>query len=168
MEIWDAYDEHRNLIPHVLLERTAFPYPEGFYHLAVNIWVQHEDGDWLFMRRSSQKSHYPGVYELGAGGSVHQGESSLDAAKRELLEETGLAAEQMDFLFSFTEKEHLTHFDTYLVTVSCDKDALSYQAGETDAHCWVTPDEIERFLVEQPVFKNQRQQLLGYLGKESD
>lgn len=79
-----------------------------------------------------------------------------------------MVAEQMDFLFSFTEKEHFTHFDTYLVTVSCDKDALSYQAGETDAHCWVAPNEIERFLVEKPVFQNQGQQLLSYLEKESD
>lgn len=165
MEVWDAYDRDRQMLANQTLERSKFPYDEEMYHLAVNVWVQHEDGDWLFMKRSSLKEHYPDVYEVGAGGSVIQGETSLEAAKRELIEETGMSADQLDFLFSFTEMEHKTHFDTYLARVSCDKDAVSYQKEETDGHCWVASKVVPEFLSTYPVFENQSQQLLEHLKK---
>lgn len=170
MEVWDAYDENRELLPDFSIQRAEWPYLHlnDVYHLAVNVWVQHEDGDWLFMRRSSQKSHYPGIYELGAGGSVLQGETSLEAAKRELFEETGQAVEHLDFLFSFTEVEHRTHFDTYIAQFSCSKDAIICQEEETDGYVWVPSADLDTFLFRQPVFQNQRQQFLDFLQKESD
>ena len=84
-EFWNAYDLNRNQLPHLLVRGEKIP--EGQFHLCVNVLVRHQDGDILFMRRSANKSLYPGYYEFGAGGSVLAGEDSLTAALRELEEE---------------------------------------------------------------------------------
>lgn len=56
-EIWNAFDKNRQLLSDQILERDKFPaaYPEELYHLAVNVWVKHRDGDWLLMKRSAEK-----------------------------------------------------------------------------------------------------------------
>ena len=88
MEIWDAYNDKREKIGQYLVRGERIP--SGLYHLCVNVLVRHEDGDVLFMKRSSQKELYPNYFEFGAGGSVLAGEDSLSAVLRELKEETGL------------------------------------------------------------------------------
>lgn len=163
-ETWDAYDKDGQLVEGVLLDRAAFPDGSGLYHLAINIWVCHEDGDWLFVRRAATKEHYANVYEAGAGGSVLAGETGRQAAERELLEETGLVATEMDFLFGFSEPQYLTHFETYLAKVSGTKE-ISYQEGETDAHAWVAEEDLPTFLEKQLVFQNQKSQILAYIGQ---
>ncbi len=82
MEIWDAYNEDREKNGRYLVRGERIP--SGLYHLCVNVLVRHEDGDVLFMKRSSQKELYPNYFEFGAGGSVLAGEDSLSAALREL------------------------------------------------------------------------------------
>ena len=44
------------------------------------------------MQRDWSKPNNPGLWEAGASGSVIKGEKFLDAAKRELFEETGIKA----------------------------------------------------------------------------
>lgn len=163
MEVWDAYSKDREILPGLALERSAFPYKEGYYHLAVNVWIQDEAGNWLFVKRSMDKEHFPNIYELGAGGSVLQGETAADASQREVLEETGLTALNLAFLFSFTEDKYQTHFDTFLMTVKGIEPHLIYQKGETQEHVWIPKDAVEVFLETHAVFENQKKQLLDYL-----
>ncbi|MBY5033828.1 NUDIX hydrolase [Streptococcus gallolyticus] len=162
VERWNAFDKDGQLVENRILDRADWPTEDEIYHLAVNVWVQHEDGDWLFVRRSPKKSHFPLYYEAGAGGSVLLGEASQEAALRELQEETGLKASTVDFLFRFTEEQHRTHFDVYLAKITGKKD-VSYQISETDAHVWVAEKKVPNFLETHQVFTNQKEQILAYL-----
>lgn len=53
MEYWDAYDEYREKVGYKLLRGEEIP--EGKYHLCVNVFVRHIDGEFLLMHRSPKK-----------------------------------------------------------------------------------------------------------------
>lgn len=153
-EIWNAYDSKRKQLPHLLIRGE--PIPQGQFHLCVNVLVRHEDGDFLVMRRSASKSLYPRYWELGAGGSVLAGETSQEAALRELREETGLLADKVSLLEQFSSPEDQCHFDFYLAQVSGAKEDIRYQAGETEAHLWLPASQLIKFLDQHLSFQDQK------------
>lgn len=80
--------------------------------------------------------------KFSAGGSALQGESPLQCAKRELFEETGLNADTLLEVGRETEIKGHCHFVVYFATVSCEKNSVILQAGETIAYQWVTKSDI--------------------------
>ena len=86
-ELWDLYDIDRRPLNRTIQRGEALP--EGTYHLAVGIAVFNTKGDILLTQRAQVKSRYPGCWEI-PGGCAQAGETSLEAACRELREETGL------------------------------------------------------------------------------
>ncbi|MFD1393095.1 NUDIX domain-containing protein [Lacticaseibacillus jixianensis] len=89
-EPWDLYDRKFNLVGK---QRRKDPVPHGLYHLTVALLVFDGHGRLLVQRRSPHKLHRPGCWDLAAGGSALRGESSAQAAARELHEELGLTAD---------------------------------------------------------------------------
>ena len=85
-ELWDLYDIDRRPLNRTIQRGEALP--EGTYHLAVGIAVFNTKGDILLTQRAQVKSQYPGCWEI-PGGCAQAGETSLEAACRELREETG-------------------------------------------------------------------------------
>ena len=87
MELWDLYNEHRELIgrDHIRGEEV----PKGFYHLVVHIWIRNTKGEYLISQRSADRPTFPLMWEC-VGGSVTKGEDSLTGALRETREEVGL------------------------------------------------------------------------------
>ena len=59
---------------------------------AVFLLIQRPDGKYLFQRRQNT-GYQDGMLDLGASGHVEAGETAQEAAKRELMEETGLNIE---------------------------------------------------------------------------
>ena len=96
MELWDIYNENGELTGRTL-ERGGVQAP-GDYHLAVTVTVVNSQGEVLCTLRSMEKSVYPGVWENPGGGAL-SGETSLSAAVRELLEETGMSALPEELVF---------------------------------------------------------------------
>ena len=93
MEVWDAYDAQLNRVEGVTLIRGE-AIPAGLFHLVCDIIVKHTDGTYLLMLRDGRK-RFGGMWEATAGGSALQGERPAECAARELLEETGIAAERL-------------------------------------------------------------------------
>ena len=152
MELWDAYDQELNKIKGMTLIRGQH-IPEGVFHLVCDIIVKHTDGTYLLMQRDGRK-HFGGMWEATAGGSAVQGETPLDCAVRELREETGIASDDL------TEVGRITTNDTiyveFLCVTSCDKDAVTLQAGETIAYQWVSRDELVAMNREELVTKRMQ------------
>ena len=140
MEIWDAYDRNLEKIEGMTLIRGE-KIPEGVYHLVCDIIVRHTDGEYLLMQRDSRK-HYGGMWEATAGGSALQGESPLDCAIRELREETGIRAEQLEEVGRVRAAGRNAIYCEFLCVTDCRKDSIILQEGETSAYKWVTQDEL--------------------------
>lgn len=139
-EIWDLYDRNGNRTGETFVRKPGNykDIPDGRYHLGVDILALHEDGTYLLTKRSDDKDVYPGFWEASAGGAAKSGEEPLEAATRELLEETGLTADSME-LVNVLFKDGGSHamFYSYLAHVSGDKNRVTLQEGETTAFKWV-------------------------------
>ena len=86
MEVWDLYNERRELVgrDHIRGEEI----PQGCYHLVVHAWIRNPKGEYLMAQRSADRRDFPLMWEC-VGGSVLKGEDSLAGAIREVQEEVG-------------------------------------------------------------------------------
>lgn len=67
-------------------------------HRAVSIAVTSTDGRLLVHRRADDKDLWPGMWDMAAGGVVAAGETYEAAARRELAEELGVVAGEVEHL----------------------------------------------------------------------
>ena len=140
MEKWDAYDAQMKKIENTVLVRGE-QIPDGVYHLVCNVAVKHVDGTILIMQRDLRKK-YGGMWEATAGGSALMGETPLDCAKRELYEETGIAATDLTEVGRVVVEERHTIFVQFLCITNWNKDEITLQEGETIAYKWVSRNEL--------------------------
>ncbi len=142
MEIWDAYLPNGTLAGCELVRGE--PIPEGLHHLVSEILVRHTDGDYLLMQRDHRKPNYGGFFEATAGGSALKGEDAYFCAKRELREETGIAAGTLTYIGRFVS--HDTIYETFLCVTDCDKNSVTLQEGETVSYKWISEAEFIDFV----------------------
>ncbi len=141
MELWDIYNENGELTGRTL-ERGGVQAP-GDYHLAVTVTVVNSQGEVLCTLRSMEKSVYPGVWENPGGGAL-SGETSLSAAVRELLEETGMSALPEELVFLSRRKAEGFFMDVYGLVRDVPAEELILQPHEVDGAKWVPIDEWEQ------------------------
>lgn len=136
MEYWDLVNAEGHLISsnHPRGDKL----PAGLYHHVVNVLVQHQDGSILIMQKDWQKSILPGKFEASAGGSVLQSETIEAGAKRELMEETGIQAENLLQVRRYLDKTYPVIWTNYYTCVDMVKEQITLQPGETIAFEWVS------------------------------
>lgn len=139
-ELWDAYDNEFNKIKDMTLVRGE-SIPDGVYHLVCEVIVKHIDGSYLLMQRDFKKP-YGGMWELTAGGSALQGEGPFDCASRELREETGVIAEDLEEIGRVLDDGHQSFYVEFLCVTDCSKDSVVLQEGETVAYKWVDKNAL--------------------------
>ena len=169
MEIWDLYDAQGNRTGETWERSRAREIPEGRYHVVCDILIRHRDGEYLLTLRDPQKDIYPGCWEASAGGSALAGETPEEAARREMLEETGLQADKLELISTTWKPKSRSVIYAYLGSVSCDKASVRLQEGETADYRWMEPASFLRFMQEEPVLKIQYTRYKPYLdhiGKE--
>ena len=165
MEIWDLYDEEGIRTGETWERSRAKEIPEGRYHIVCDALIRHRDGAFLLTLRDPNKDIYPGCLEASAGGSAMAGETPEEAVRREMLEETGLEAEELELIG--TTKRPLSHsvIYAYLSVVDCEKDSVRLQQGETVDYQWVDLPTFLKLSREEPVLQKQYPRYKPYLDR---
>ena len=166
-ELWDALNKDESPAGFLLARHT--PIPKGLYHLIVEVIVRHTNGKFLVVQRSYDKKQSPGLYEASASGSALQGETSLEAVKRELFEETGIKEGRFTFQYRNVSPELQSIFHSYLCETSQNPETVVLQEGETISYQWMDKDEFLAFtkspkMIPYPVVR--RKQYLDQLKRE--
>ena len=152
MEFWDIYDENKQLTGRKM-KRNDWCLKEGEYHLTVLGVIARPDGTFLITKRVMTKAWAPGWWEV-SGGGVQAGESSEEAVRREVKDETGLDVRNAEGGYAFTYKrvnpdEGDNYFvDVYRFVMDIDEKDVSFQEAEIDGHMFATREKIESFAKE--------------------
>lgn len=161
-EIWDLYYPDGTPAGREMVRGE--PVPEGLCHLVGEVLVRHTDGDFLLMRRSMAKNMFPGAWEATAGGSALKGEDAAACVRRELREETGIEAGDLELIERRVVRGD-TIFCTWLCVTDWDKSAVTLQAGETDAFRWVNEKEFMEFIRSGDMVNTQRARWVNWYRK---
>lgn len=145
-ERWDIYDSNKQKTGRTM-KRNDWNMKPGDYHLTVLGVVCRPDGRYLITKRSETKSWAPGHWEV-SGGGVKAGEESLDAVRREVLEETGLDVRNAEggYVFSYRrdnpEEKDNYFVDIYRFVLDFEEKDLKVETDETAGFSLATKEEI--------------------------
>lgn len=94
------------------------------------------------MQRSFDKEIYPGMWEIGAGGSALKGENKIEAVLREIKEETGINSGNLKEIYRIIHEGHQSIYVGYLLITSYNKDSIQLQEKETINYKWISKEKL--------------------------
>lgn len=113
-EFVDLYDRNRKFLNHVV-DRNTYLFQPGEFMMYVLAILENEEGKFLVTQRALDKKWAAGGWEMPGGGAKSK-ESSLDAIKREVKEETGLDVINGHVVYSYFNEDQKRH-DNYFVYI---------------------------------------------------
>lgn len=168
MEVWDLYDENRNLTGKTVLRGTGIP--TGYRHLSVHVWIVNAQNKFLIQKRSPNKKMFPNMWSM-SGGAVIQGEDSLEGAQREVKEELGIEFDVKHAKLIHTIVRTDNFVDVWLAFCETDIYRIQKQDEEVSDVRWATLNEIEQLLQSKkfsPSVIEGLQKCLAYIKKNTD
>lgn len=139
MEIIDVYDRHRNKL------RTAprgEKLGENEYRLVIHVCIFNSNDKLLIQKRQPFKKGWPGLWDVTVGGCAQAGESSADAAARELFEELGIRYDFTDIRPSVSVGFTAGFDDYYIIEREVEPDTLRLQYEEVEKAEWADKDRV--------------------------
>ena len=144
MEIFDLYDRDR--IPTgETITRGQRP-PKDRYHLVIHICIFNQDGKMLIQKRSIEKGLWAGMWDVSVGGAAQKGDSSWQAAQRELVEELGIVFDFSKVRPAFTFNFKYGFDDVYLIHLDPELEALKLQGDEVTSVMWADRATIQSMI----------------------
>ncbi|MGA3020968.1 MAG: NUDIX domain-containing protein [Candidatus Micrarchaeales archaeon] len=69
---------------------------KGLWHQTTHVWIYNSKGEILLQKRSMEMEGWPGLWDASVAGHISAGETSKQAALREIFEEIGIKANSKD------------------------------------------------------------------------
>jgi isopentenyldiphosphate isomerase len=140
MELWDLYDINREKIGRTMRRGDALE--TGTYHLVVAVCIFNDKNQMLVQHRQSDKELWPDLWDITAAGSAVAGETSLQAAHRELFEEIGYDADFAGKRPIFSVSFPRGFCDYYCLNSKIDIPTLKLQDEEVQNVKWADRETI--------------------------
>lgn len=140
MELVDLYNEDR--IPLGKVAERYAPREEGAFRAVVHVCIFNRKGEMLIQRRTMEKVIWPGRWDVSAAGGVDAGESSRQAAEREVREELGYPLDLTGIRASMTVNFDAGFDDFFLVEQEVDLTTLHLQPEEVSEVRWASCEEV--------------------------
>ncbi|MBI5606718.1 MAG: NUDIX domain-containing protein [Deltaproteobacteria bacterium] len=113
-------------------------------HRSVHIFIFNSRGDLYLQKRSPDKDQYPEHWDSSAAGHTDPGESPLETAQRELMEELGLQVKLTEVLQYPACPETGWEFATLFKGRTDDPIHLNLEEATTGDY--FSPDQLSQFL----------------------
>lgn len=131
-------------------------YENSYWHRSVHIWIINSKNELLVQKRNPDKKTFPNMWAISVAGHVRMRESSVDAAKRELLEEVNCEVNDDDLELLFTLKRHQPYKngeirvidDVYLIRLDIDVDKTKLQVEELTDIKYIYYEYLEKILLQ--------------------
>jgi len=140
---------------------------EKLCHRAVFVAVISGDGCLLVHRRSAGKDIWPGWWDIAVGGVVAVGETYEDAARRELEEEIGIGAGNIEFLCDGEYRDDSVHLVGRCFIVRSNGPFI-YRDGEVEETRMVTPRQFALMRTEKQFLPDSLALILPHLSSFRD
>ncbi|HCX48067.1 MAG TPA: NUDIX hydrolase [Bacillus sp. (in: Bacteria)] len=140
MEIWDVYNRDRILTGKTMVRGSRFE--KDAYHLVVHVCFFNSDDHMLIQQRQPFKTGWSNMWDLTVGGSALAGDTSKEAAEREVFEEIGYRINLEHVRPSLTINFEYGFDDFYLIVEDLDINRLVLQPEEVQKVRWATKGEI--------------------------
>jgi isopentenyldiphosphate isomerase len=139
----------------------SIAHTEGTWHRTVHVWLRNQSGELLLQRRSLNKETFPGLWDISAAGHISAGDSSKEAAVREMQEEVGVSctSEALRFLFALRQSyksldgliEDNEVIDVYLCMTPVEEKELTLDPKEVMGATFYSIPEIKKLIAEKSV-----------------
>ena len=149
-EYWDVYDANRIFQNKVIRRGDTFKDVE--YYVCCEVWLQNSKGEFLITQRHPDKKA-GGLWEF-VGGGVLAGETTAQAALREVKEEIGvsLTANELSLLYVYRHRNYF--MDIYLVKKAVNIESIVLDRNETIDAKWVSKEELRVMIDNQEVVRS--------------
>lgn len=149
-EQYDILDQNGNRTGEVL--PRSIVHDNELLHGGVQVWLYNSKGEVLLQLRSKSKKIFPGVWDISAAGHISAGETTLEAAVREIEEEIGIRVgpEELtqvgvvhDCVPLLPDRMHPEIVWIYILHKDLDSQKLTLQQSELSAVKWTSISEIQ-------------------------
>jgi isopentenyldiphosphate isomerase len=145
-ELFDVVDASDRVIRQA---RRADVHANGWLHRAVHILVQRQNGDVFLQRRSMGKDSNPGRWDSSASGHLDSGEDYAAAAVRELREELGIEAGELQLLGTLPASA-ATGWEFVRIYKARHEGPFVLHPEEISDGRWISPADLDAWLEGAP------------------